>query len=241
MRRVFFLSTARSGSTFMECMLRGEIDTTVLALSGKDPEKMLLPAPVWLHTLPPRQCQFYGMNGPCIDSLITQTRKADVAEAYSMRMPTTAGKAWFNSLGEGDWKFIYLLRDPRNRIESACAGNPAVREMVFRQECAVAKTSIPYLLEMMNDPRFKAFRFEDLVVNPLEALKKMFLFAGFKLNVEFYKKLIPKWYKQSNSSFCDKGVGANERWLSWTPKEKEYFKKEVGSYLAKLSYEKDGD
>ena len=235
MKRILFMVNHRSGSHFVQAMLRCNIkDTFVDVDGGRFDYCPSLPSPVWLSTIPEKQCLFYGVNNPKIEqfSLIQQFRKESVAEAYSIHPPIGNAAQWIANLPPADWTFFFIFRDPRNQIESTCKsanGRPDhwSRERLFPKKIQEAKLQARDIFEMRKDPRFHLINFDKLFDNPQKGLTDMFLKVGLVLNVNTYGPLIKEWNIKHNSSYEDLGAKRRERWLAWTPEERAYFCKHM--------------
>ncbi len=230
MRRILFLYTPRSGSGFLGNMLKGSL------LDSLDP--------VWLHTEPSNECMFF----PGVDIVDIPVQPLFNCEAFDFYAPASCSPDFYNNLPGDDWKFVYLLRDPRNKLESAYKGalkhdSEISYESVFLNEAQVFKTFVnDHFLGMKNDPRFKIFLFEDLIKNPGMVFGQIFSFCGLQADVDFYDNLASSWVQgRSNSSFDDKGNQANSRWSNWDFNKRERFNNLVGAELIQMGFESDNN
>lgn len=244
MKRILFLVNHRSGSHFMQAMLRGDIDNTFVP--GTFSYAINLPAPVWLHTDPPEQCLFYGVNDAVnkIDDLVYKPRNITIPESYSRHADYSDTTEQIDKLPQDDWIIFFIYRDPRNRIESL------LKRAASQPDCLPRRDLWPMLIErdeklthgvlkMRKDPRFHYIDFDTLFDDPIKGLISMFDTIGYKLNIPLYEKLIPAWHDRHNSSYSDKGRERRHRWQTWTQAEKQYFASKIGDQLIQLGYEKD--
>ena len=145
-----------------------------------------------------------------------------------------------------NWRFISLIRDGRNQIESLrkFKGGFEAQKMKedpddyfkvlckgFRNRASIALDCQRLLFE-----QYKIFRFEDFIQDPIRITSDMFSFAGLTLNTS--KISLPT--SGEHSSF---GESSNytDRWHSWTTQEKDIFKEIAGRELIALGYEKDNN
>jgi len=240
MRTCVFL-TVRSGSTFMRHML----------MDGKKTVEGA-PNPNILHTTP--VATHYNEDYPkghLVNDYLLKVAQVDGPEVYSFYIGLEAGPAFLNSLPgpKDDWRFVYILRDPRGKIESTIEWsrtrdlnpNRPSKEDIFVQECKYGKIRAASVLSMLGDSRFLVFPFEDIVKDPLNAFGKILEFGELKIDRKYYKKLVREWSLKSNSSFGDGGSGAINRWSHWTEDQKSYFKSVMGQELIDLGYETNQD
>lgn len=244
MKRILFLVNHRSGSHFMQAMLRGDIDNTFVP--GTFSYATNLPAPVWLHTDPAKQCLFYGVNDAVHkkNDLIYKPRKIVIPESYSRHADYTDTTEQIDKLSHGDWTIFFIYRDPRNRIESLlkraesqpnCLPRKDLWKMFIERDAKLTRG----ILKMKADPRFHYIDFDIFFDNPMKGLTSMFSIVGYKPDTVLYQKLIPAWYNRHNSSYNDKGRERRHRWETWTRAEREDFASKMGNQLIKLGYEKD--
>jgi len=232
MRRVLFLMTSRSGSTFLSSLLAGK----PLADQGGSPS--------WLQTDPEHQCRLYHQatfDGCVIDDGIRKRPVVEGPEAYVWAPPAVLQRGFYDGLPGDDWKFVYLMRDQRGRVESRCKKAGGDRAAIFKEECAVSAAEMASVSEIMDDDNFLLLHFEDLVSDPMGTLAEVFRFVGFEMDAAFYKRLakLPAG-KYSDSVYEDGGKGVSERWHSWTEEECNHFKVVAGEGLIRLGHEPDG-
>lgn len=150
-----------------------------------------------------------------------------------------------------EWKFINLLRDGRNQIESFRRLKGGVEEKLncidpadyFMGHCLGWRNKARIALDcetVLNN--YKIFRFEDLMNNPKETLLSLFSFLGRDPNMEFLMEKMLEVKKRKvgtkHSSF-KKDSEMHRRWKSWEKWEVQYFKKVANRELLELEYEKD--
>lgn len=244
MKRTLFLLNHRSGSHFMEAMLRGVVDD--IHRPGTFQYKYVLPSPVWMKTDPPEQCLFYGVNNPERDiaSIITDPKENQVHEAYSMHAYTSETPAFIRSLPPADWTFFFIYRDPRNKMESllrraAKFPESLPREKLFPDWVNISKLIVRQVVELLPDPRFHLIDFDLLFDDPLKGLNSMCRSASIELDMMLYPSLVAEWNRRHNSSYADMGGSRRERWLVWTSEERELFRSTLGDELIELGYETD--
>lgn len=246
MKRILFILNHRSGSHFMEAMLRADVRNIFQPNSFDFWTN--LPGPIWLQTVPPEQCQYYGVNNPHEIWSLLQSPPQDPSleyEAYSIHAPTTGDGSWLkNNLGPGDWTFFFMYRDPRNKIESLlkrAEGRPnhLSRAEIFPDWVRLSKIIASGVIDMKKDPRFHFVDFDIMFDDPKKGLYNMFNTVGLTLDTSLYDPLIDEWNAKHNSSYNDLGTGRRDRWLAWTQEERKYFCEHMGDELIALGYEKD--
>lgn len=173
----------------------------------------------------------------------------DIPEPYSKEV--FYGTRKLSSL-PGDWKFVNLVRDPRNRIESMLNIKGGYEENRVEKEpmvyfeilCKSTHNMMRLVLDSnRNLENFKIFHFEDLVHDPLGTMRKVYSFLETELDEDFV--INAHNFSQENvlkkhSSFPGK-KSFNERWLSWNSEKKDLFKKYASNELIELGYEEDND
>jgi len=148
-----------------------------------------------------------------------------------------------------DWKFIYMIRDGRNQIESLFNipdGYEADRlkkdaDDFFLVMCKGWRNRARLALDCQALlPNYKLFKFENFIKDPVNILGEMLTFAGLELNTDLvsksYKYLNEQSYQSKHSSFA-KNHDTNQRYHSWTDWQKEQFHDIAGKELIELGYE----
>ena len=241
MRRILFLVTARSGSTFLATMLLGRPGN--FADGPKAFGK--IDYPVWLNTVPEKQCHFYYAawpDGHIIQDLIKKRPVIETPEAYSWLPPANLNPSFYQTLPAADWRFVYLFRDPRGRIQShlnRTGWEGEKNETLFRKQCDISRCLANSAVPMLHNKRFFFLRFEDLIAKPIETLVKMFRFTGFEIDTSFYENLIQQWNTGDycNSAHIDRGKGSLMRWGDWPEEWVKYYQKEVNPGLKRLGFD----
>lgn len=244
MTRTIFLVKERSGSTFLTSLLLG------IPGNWGSGNFENLPRSRWMNSDPGKQCLFYPQQPEYHNSLkqiIYDRPTVEHNESYIFSVPARCDKSFYNDLPGTDWRFVYLLRDPRNYVESMSYrhtfGFPKRREdylKIFRIHTSYSQIELSGVEKMISDPRFMLLHFENLINDPLQTIGSVYSFMGMRIDIKFYKRLIQEYEdKYINSSFGDRGINANIRWHLWTPEQKEYFKQHIGQSFVNLGYEKD--
>lgn len=234
--RIGILMVARSGSTFMQALLSGQAKDSLTERRW----------PSEINCSPP--IKHFSENYPLghiINDVIMKLDSTDnTPELYSFYMPFTADHNFYNQF-PGTWHFYVLHRDPRNRIESICQWaekNPTNedRHYIFREGVSQDKILLSTLLKLKKSSNFTLLPFEEFIKTPIETFSNIISSLGSELNKEYYNQLANEWLAlYSNSGSNDKGKQANQRWLTWSEKEKKYFKLHCGEGLIALNYEED--
>jgi len=212
MSRALFLVSERTGSTFLTAILIGHPGTCDNKFGGLSYEK-----PFWLHTLPPKKGRFFygGISTPVPSRLESQL--SNCLDAYMWTPPASCAPSFYNSL-PGSWKFIYLLRDPRNRICSLAKRarlQGEKRKDLLRTLCRHACNEAESVSLIRDNSQFFLLSFEELMNNPLSTLKLIFRHLDLELDEAFYSHLIAiQTANYVNTSFQDKGKKRDERWKS---------------------------
>jgi hypothetical protein len=231
--RLCIFLVARCGSDFVRATLdpkRGELPTTPKCTS-------LL------------EDSFPGEYLPVDYIMKTPEIKEGSREIYAYYVPTEAsGEYLLPPYFPGDpkqWRFVYLLRDPRNRIVSYLNWGKVKEKDLSEKErggeidliCNAVKISTSGILEMSKDPRFTVLRFEDLVEDPTAEFARILRMINLKLDTKKFQQKLPLF--ESNSSFGDKGTDSNNRWKALDKKSKALIKDSIGQEIIDLGYEKD--
>ena len=150
------------------------------------------------------------------------------------------------SLGE-DWKFLYLIRDGRDYLESTRRVPGGYEEERNRESpedyflflCRGWRNRARIALDCQSafPERYRILRYEELVAAPIEAVDRVLSWAGLRYNRDFGEKslalLEAVGTRERHSSFSS-GPGA--RWARWTPRERAVFEREAGKELEELGY-----
>ncbi len=146
-------------------------------------------------------------------------------------------------------KFINMIRDGRDATMSQrkyCL-YPGVKEWPFDWCCRQWVTCVRIAEKFSKDKRFLTIKYEDLVNNPKEELRKILKFSGLKKVqldslLEFNKNINKNRYKTHpglRKKIYNKAVGKGLKKMN--RKDKETFKKIAGKDLIKLGYVKDNN
>jgi hypothetical protein len=244
MKRILFLMHERSGSTFLSSILIGKVGDWENKFSGSPMQK-------WLETVPEKQCYLY-LGSPdknVLTDLIRLRPNINRNEAYRWESPATLEKSFYDNLPGTDWKFVYLLRDPRNKISSLTKrafgqyslSSKEKRLSFVRNQARISALELQSVQKIMDDPRFMLLRFEDLVGDSLNTVIKLFDFIGFEIDVDFYKKIIDDQQDWINSSFSKKKVSPYPSWSYLSKTERRVFNEMCGKELLSFGYEKNHD
>lgn len=174
-----------------------------------------------------------------------QLKSKDIPGPYDIDTPEKWGINDLLSLPGNDWKFISLVRDGRNQIESLRQMKGGIEEQrnnedpedYFKVLCKSYFNRASIISDCLVLPNYRMFRFEDLMSNPIETLDNMFEFLGLELDKEFCIQQLKEVqsFKTVHSSFGGLSK-ANQRWASWTTEEKEIFDEICSEVSKKLGY-----
>ncbi len=223
MQRILFLANERTGSSFLTSFLANR--------ANKD--KVSFPA--WFSTVPGKACKFLGGDPSknTIDESIRARPVVSEPEAYLWSPPASCSIDFYNNLPGDDWKFVYLIRDPRNRLESrvrrAVGKDTSKRSFIFKTEIEVAASEFDSISAIRNDPRFYILKFEDLISDPISTMEAVFKFCGFDIDKKACQKIASSFGNISKRGAC--------RWEGWTKEEVVSFKKVLSLHLISFGYE----
>lgn len=231
------MSSPYSGIKFLGSLLSGKILNLETQLAN----------PFFLGVNIGESCSLFRGDSKyrVLEDLIISRAKIKSNEGYFWEPPADLDKSFYQSFSE-DWKFVYLIRDPRNRIESILErvniSFPDLnqRESVFEMYLEIEKRYMTSVLQMLNHPQFKLVKVEDLIKNPVETIGQVLSFLDLSPD---YQKLqdISILYSSSSheSPFKDNGENSSFRWKVWSKEEREKFFCSCGESLVSLGYEKD--
>jgi hypothetical protein len=227
MRRVLFSVTEQSGSSLLTNLLHG----CSFIPGGKE-------------TIP-LSCTKHGLlvlpsSGKCVIDDVIRKTVSEVPEVYMWNVPAVCGISFYNSL-PGDFRFVYLLRDPRNRTESRLSrvldkNSQLDRKELFENECNWCANELRSVMQIKDDPRFMILFFEDLIADPVGKIDEVYSFCGLG-NVK--KEVVEKVIRDRVDSSSVDDVGSKALWHSWTKEERDLFRSKVGGELILFGFEKD--
>jgi len=256
-RRILALRCERGGSNYFTGLLfgsQGRYEDGFNALVATRNNDVPRDKKVWLHTIPEKQCKIFTykkyLGGLQTDEYLENNPIPNGPEFFIKNTGMSQNKSYFDQLPKADWRFIYLLRDPRNHISSwyrrrlnsnrkdvpiSCLDGPGDREF-WKYRCNLyANTQLKSVSTMLDDERYLLVRFEELIIDPLFQIKTMFLHMGLVPDMEFYESFLKKPVTNTEklSSYSDEGAGSNERWHEWSDEQKSIFL----SYASPVFYE----
>lgn len=250
--RILFLVRERTGSTLLTSCL--------LAQNGcfwgpNNPKSFkTIEFPTWIKTIPKKQMSFWWNGHKSVnifnEKINIPDPKLSHHESYMWNPPAKLQPSFYQQLS-GNWKFVYLTRDPRNRAESITKRGESgyleeseervnFRKLLLFNELNSYNVELQSISKMLNYPNFYLLKFEDMIKNPLAVFEDIIKFCGCVIDKDFYKKHIDKQISEyTNTSFNDNGQKSNERWKNWTKTEKEKALEIIGEQLIFFGYEKD--
>lgn len=224
--RLCIFLTARSGSSFVRYLFHEEI---------KKPH-YINSSPRALVVL---EDSFPGQNAS--ESYVRKIPEIEGKEIYPYYVPIGIGKKYLDTFpGRADqWRFAYILRDPRNRIASYLGWRRKKDDETSHIErlCNSFKKTAAGLLEIREDNRFYLIAFENYIKDTFASTKYMLNLVGVEPDEEYFKNRIST--ARINSSFGDDGKGAGCRWQGWCEQRKGLVKSLIGQELISMGYEKD--
>ena len=237
MKRTLIITHEKRGSTFLMSMLFGEPGE--FAFNERQFKEREFP--IWLNTVPPQQCKFY-YHGETryrqLEDRIYARPVVDTPEAYTWVSPADLSSCFYDNLPGNEWRFIYLLRDPRNTMTSLATRSKLTGsqlEMMFTTQCGYFKAELRGINEMKNDPRFYLLRFEPFIVRPVDTMIEMFQHMDLQIDRNLYQDIADKYTEgYINTSFNDNGQGSRRRWDSWSDEWRTHYNHEVGPGLQAL-------
>jgi len=152
----------------------------------------------------------------------------------------------------GDWRFLYLIRDGRNQIESMMNIVGGVEEQKSKQNkddyflvlCKGWRNRARLALDCQKRlQNFRLFHFENLITEPMKTMKAVYSFLDLELDKDKVQKawdFSVSQVRKSHSSFCD-NTKTNNRYSFWTDWQKEQFNNIAGKELIELGYKKGYD
>jgi len=178
-----------------------------------------------------------------------EARSCEVPEPYEVKTPVRYGPEELKNLPGDDWRFIYIVRDGRNQIESLLNIPGGIEQDKWNEDsvdyfevlCKGFRNRARLALDCQDQlPNFRMFRFEDFASDCVGILKEMYSFSGLQLDEGFaqkaYEMTVATKIQQYHSSF---GSGKNilSRWKTWQPWQKKTFALIAGNELVQLGYE----
>lgn len=224
---VLFLMTPRMGSSYLTSILLGETGTYEMWQGGsRNGVWRAKPGETFLKTLPRKQCRFeYGDE--VFLNFYNKRIKSTVSKAFTWNTPGILRPDFFKILPGNNWKFIYLLRNPMNWIESYINyfyknNGQKTNDQVFENLCLQAKNKFECALENANNNRFYYLKFEDLIQFPLINIRELFRFLCLKPDILFFKKHIKDQTEFINTGY-DNTDSLNRYQNAWTVKKYKKF------------------
>lgn len=235
-KRFLVLSREKGGSNLFASLLLGARGTFEDEFNGYTSRGQL-----WLPTAEEKQCRIIynnklNQNTGFEDYVKTNDPKIDELFFHPTERTMNHKASFYDGL-PGEWKFIFLFRDPRTQITSWYRRR---LDRLGREKDSIAdmksgdKDSWLYLcnryvvngcksvVEKINDPRFLLIRYEDLVKNPLKTIIECFDHMGFKPDMNFYP------------AFLASGIPVEQCDELWSDEQEDIFMSYVGEDFLKL-------
>ena len=272
MRQIFFILNNRSGTNLWK-FLSGQHTTefapskgTVETINNRtltNPDTPITTSKdFWfLPTIPKKIC-------PCDVILNRPTRHTNL-EYHAWWMPH--GDWWGDATGstvpgpydvpcetrygpdelrkyDGDWKFVYMIRDGRNQIESLLRFSGGFELRRFKEDpidyfqvvCKAWRNRARMALDCKEQmDSFRLVYFEEFVKDPVGTMCDMLEFSGLepdRLFIERANQLMQKRNTVKQHSSFGTLKGLNQRWESWEEWQKETFHEIAGQELEELGY-----
>jgi hypothetical protein len=176
-------------------------------------------------------------------------KASGVPGPYDVETPVRFGPDELRALSGGNWKFVYVIRDGRNQMESL-RNLPGGIEMekhtadpkdYFLVLCKAFRNRARLAIDCRSQlDSFAIFRFEDFVSDYVRWMQNVYEYLDLSLDVGFVQRareiVLSSSAPRRHSSFGAQG-DSNKRWLSWTPWERQVFKEIAGKELIELGYE----
>lgn len=147
------------------------------------------------------------------------------------------------------WKFVNLMRDGRNLIESTRQYKGGVEEeqvkikgaQYFEELCLAFRNKARVALhtqQALGKDNYKIFKFEDLMDQPLQFMNDIYRFC-FKLPADddMVRERLKQIRETKNNHSSFKGSNMNKRYLSWTEEETQLFKRIARQEQRELGYD----
>lgn len=232
MQKHVLLYWFRGGSTLLQACIRDR------RFQGKERNSFFL-ATLPEQTVLCRDGSLYGKN---------QEEGFETA-VYRFHMGDDTGKLTVNRVGQfSQPKIVMFVRDGRNQIASyinmkgADAADRSTSKN-FSRWCEGFKNRVDCIKELRQKYQddFLVLKMEDLEQNKYASIEEMFLFYGVKPDATHLKETIQrveKSFAESNkhSSFTN-NEEMHQRWLGWTPQQREIFNRIAGASQGYLGYE----
>lgn len=173
----------------------------------------------------------------------------EVPLPYEVITPVRFGPHELLALPGRGWRFIYMVRDGRNQIESLRnipGGIESEKHQknpqdYFQVLCKGFRNRARLALDCQTKvPGFKMYRFENFIQDPLKTMNDIYEFLGLGLDRDFVTKAwnltLEAGVQKQHSSF--KTSNFDNRWHSWSDWEKETFDRLAGKELEELGYKR---
>jgi hypothetical protein len=231
----------------------------------KSPGWQETPTAYWMATVPPRTCisehiytypikdmikldlplNLVAWQGNVGDWWGEVSSHEEVPGPYDYKTFYRFSSDELSSLS-GDWRFIYLIRDGRNQIESFRNIRGGCEEQKLKEDakdyfmvlCKGYRNRARVALDCQKAlSNFKMFYFEDLVKDPISTMKSVYRFLDLEIDESHVKRALSysiavvKPFHSSFNSTC-----TTSRWHSWTDWEMETFNSIAGKELSELGY-----
>lgn len=173
---------------------------------------------------------------------------ATVPDPYEVVTPVRFGPDELKALPGNNWRFVYIVRDGRNQIESLRNIPGGIEQERHREDpkdyfevlCKAFRNRARLAVDAEAQlPNFRIFKFEAMVANPLLWMQNVYDFIGLPLDRDFVQRAfdltVSSGAAKKHSSFQSR-TGFNERWHAWTDWERGTFDRIAGQELLELGY-----
>lgn len=266
MERIIFFLYYRAGSTFFESLLGkewrrlqslGYIKEAADAWFTHDSTGK----PFYLPTIPPCPSSdiavsVFGRDADPYSQFAWtvhvgdwwgQLRSDDIPGPWDLYTTMRWGPDELRDLPDADWKFVSLIRDGRNQVESLYNFKGGIEEKLknedpidyFRVLCKGFRNRARVALECEKQlSNYAIFRSEDLFSDTIPTVERMFNWVGLNLDKTYVQDRLDFLNSQNaqriHSSFCD--ANFNCRWQGWPDWKRDTFQQIAGIELVELGY-----
>ncbi len=267
MEQILCLVTARSGSQVFTKLLQSaqlhfshteyRMDADALVNSGQESIPMLYLFGDMTARIKTEQEKHVGSrilwhvyNGDWWGVIDSSTK---VPEPYEGESIARFGAKELSTFPGGPWRFVYLMRDPRNHIHSIMntkgeknsARYKRDEKDYFRWLCKCVRNRCRVAIDnSQHMQNFLLVKYEDLVSDPYSLMSKVFAFCKISPNLEDLRRCIELDKKNDTAkkhSTFPSYDGSRDYWKKWSSDQKKTFKAILGKELVELGYEADQD
>lgn len=245
MKKALFILNYRAGTHLFLNSCTSRIDGDLFLET--DPSGICPMKDLYAESLSPKEDSTYQFNVWCahIGEWWGKKKSADIPEPYGLDTPAMLDYKYLLSLGE-DWKFVYIVRDGRNQIESMRKMKGGYEEALIKEDpkdrflqlCKGFRNRAQVAIDCARQlPNFRIFKFEDIVADPVSVFTEMFEWCEIPIDVEKVRRNheASQTGIKTHSSFQDRSF--DDRWKkNWTWTEASLFNQIAGPQLEGLGY-----